>query len=574
MILCLVHGRALVPFIAGGGRSYPNLWKSVQQAEDTTHVTKLPPHAPPADASLEEQLSKRRCVGAASSGCENWKDGHTFCMRVSVGGHILKTLLDSGATGCFMAARVASLGFARASCPALHVAMADGHSVASTEQVTANMDLAKGHVPICAYVLPALMGDLDLIVGNDWLLQHAAMLDYATQAVTVLHAGVRQRLPVLPHPAQSLSTTNFVAACVATLAHAPPPLLSAKQAVRALKRGARAVWLLLQSDHPPMAGNVSVAATAEQVPDPSKDMRDACAQLPNPVTAVLSKHAGLFGPRPPGLPKDHAVSHTIQLEPGARAPYLPTYRLSPVEQAKAHKQVTDLLAKGLIVPSQSPFGAPILFVQKKDGALRMCVDYRQLNKVTVKDRFPLPRTDDLFDKLQGCCVFSTLDADSAFWQVRIFEADVPKTAFRVPNMGHYEWRVLCFGLTNSPATFQRLMHRCLDGLIGKCCLCYMDDIIIMSKSVALSMLCTWMPCWHAYASLTCTSSSKSACSASPSCISLAMLLAVRASVWTLQKSLLCRAGLSPRTSLSCRVSWALPTSSASLCAATAPWSAR
>ena len=126
--------------------------------------------------------------------------------------------------------------------------------------------------------------------------------------------------------------------------------------------------------------------------------------------------------------------------------------------AEVKRQVADLLERGLIEPSTSPYGSPVLFVQKKDGSLRMCIDYRALNKQTVKNRYPMPRIDDLLDKLACAKVFSSLDLQSAYNQVRITPEDVPKTAFRTP-IGHFQFKVLCFGLTNAPATFQKLMGR-------------------------------------------------------------------------------------------------------------------
>ncbi|KAJ9532950.1 hypothetical protein QJQ45_018027 [Haematococcus lacustris] len=157
------------------------------------------------------------------------------------------------------------------------------------------------------------------------------------------------------------------------------------------------------------------------------------------------------------------------------------YKLSPREEAEVKKQVAELLAKGLIEPSSSPYGAPILFVQKKDGSLKMCINYRALNKLTVRDRYPLPRIDDLFDKLAGKRVFSSLDLQSGYHQIRITEEDVPKTAFLTP-MGQFQFKVLCFGLTNAPATFQRMMNNVFKPLINECVLVYIDDILVMSNT--------------------------------------------------------------------------------------------
>jgi Reverse transcriptase (RNA-dependent DNA polymerase) len=141
------------------------------------------------------------------------------------------------------------------------------------------------------------------------------------------------------------------------------------------------------------------------------------------------------------------------------------------------------LLKGLIEPSTSPYGTPILFVQKKDGTLRMCIDYRALNKLTVKNRYPLPRIDDLFDKLKGAQVFSTLDLTSGHHQIRITPEDVPKPAFRTPQ-GHFQFKVLCFGLTNALSTFQAVMNRVLEPFLDKFVTVYMDDILVYSADPA------------------------------------------------------------------------------------------
>jgi hypothetical protein len=181
------------------------------------------------------------------------------------------------------------------------------------------------------------------------------------------------------------------------------------------------------------------------------------AQQDPRVATLLGDFKEVFADLPPGLPPERDVGHTIPLTPGAVPQFRPIYRLSPVEFEELRKHIATLLEQGFIEPSNSPWGAPILFVAKKDGSLRLCVDYRALNKVTQKDRYPLPRIDDLFDQLQGAKVFSSLDLQQGYHQVRVTDEDVPKTAFRTP-MGLFQYRVLCFGLTNAPATFMRLMN--------------------------------------------------------------------------------------------------------------------
>ncbi|GJU99726.1 putative reverse transcriptase domain-containing protein [Tanacetum coccineum] len=144
------------------------------------------------------------------------------------------------------------------------------------------------------------------------------------------------------------------------------------------------------------------------------------------------------------------------------------------------EQLQELSDKGFIRPSSSPWGAPVLFVKKKDGSFRMCIDYRELNKLTVKNRYPLPRIDALFDQLQGSNVYSKIDLRSGYHQLRVREQDIPKTAFRT-RYGHYEFQVMPFGLTNAPAVFMDLMNRVCKPYLDKFVIVFIDDILIYSK---------------------------------------------------------------------------------------------
>ncbi|GJX47866.1 putative reverse transcriptase domain-containing protein [Tanacetum coccineum] len=160
----------------------------------------------------------------------------------------------------------------------------------------------------------------------------------------------------------------------------------------------------------------------------------------------------------PGLPPTRQVEFQIDLVPGAAPVARAPYRLAPSEMKELSEQLKELSDKGFIRPSSSPWGAPVLFVKKKDGSFRMCIDYRELNKLTVKNRYPLPRIDDLFDQLQGSSVYSKIDLRSGYHQLRVRKEDIPKTAFRT-RYGHYEFQVMPFGLTNAPAVFMDLMNR-------------------------------------------------------------------------------------------------------------------
>jgi Reverse transcriptase (RNA-dependent DNA polymerase) len=185
---------------------------------------------------------------------------------------------------------------------------------------------------------------------------------------------------------------------------------------------------------------------------------------------------------PPGLPPERNVKHTISLkDPQLSPPFRGIFRLSQLELQELRKQLDSLLKDGKITPSTSPYGAPVLFVRKKDGGLRMCIDYRALNSQTIKNRYALPRIDELLDRLQGACIFTKIDLTSGYWQIAIASADRHKTAFRT-RYGHYEFCVMPFGLTNAPATFQSLMNDIFHDLLDKCVIVYLDDILIFSKT--------------------------------------------------------------------------------------------
>ncbi|GJR02881.1 putative reverse transcriptase domain-containing protein [Tanacetum coccineum] len=182
-----------------------------------------------------------------------------------------------------------------------------------------------------------------------------------------------------------------------------------------------------------------------------------------------------------GLPHVREVEFRIDLIPGASPVVRSPYRLAPSEMLELSNQLKELQEKGFIRPSHSPWGAPVLFVKKKDGAMRMCIDYRELNKLTIKNRYPLPRIDDLFDQLQGACCFSKIDLRSGYHQLRVREEDIPKTAFRT-RYGHFEFTVMPFGMTNAPAIFMDLMNRVCKPYLDKFVIVFIDDILIYSKS--------------------------------------------------------------------------------------------
>ena len=151
--------------------------------------------------------------------------------------------------------------------------------------------------------------------------------------------------------------------------------------------------------------------------------------------------------------------------------------MAPAELKELKEQMEEMVNKGFVRSSMSPWGAPVLFVKKNDGSMQLCIDYRELNKVTIRNQYPLPRIDDLFDQLQGAKVFSTIDLRSGYHQLRVHDEDVSKTAFRT-RYGHFEFLVMPFGLTNAPAAFIDLMNMIFRSYLDQFVIVFIDDILI------------------------------------------------------------------------------------------------
>ena len=197
---------------------------------------------------------------------------------------------------------------------------------------------------------------------------------------------------------------------------------------------------------------------------------------------VVCDYPDVFLDELPGMPPDRDVEFAIELQPGTAPISKRPYRMPPAELAELKKQLQELLDKGFIRPSTSPWGCPALFV-KKDESLRMCVDYRPLNAVTIKNKYPLPRIDVLFDQLVGAKVFSKIDLRSGYHQIKIRTSDIPKTAFTT-RYGLYEFLVMSFGLTNALAYFMYLMNSVFMPELDKFVVVFIDDILVYSKNEA------------------------------------------------------------------------------------------
>jgi hypothetical protein len=184
----------------------------------------------------------------------------------------------------------------------------------------------------------------------------------------------------------------------------------------------------------------------------------------------------------PGMPLERAIEFKIELKPGTTPISKTSHKMSPVEMKELKIQLQGLLDKGYICPCTSPWGCSALFVEKKDKELCLCVDYRPLNAVTIRNKYPLPRIDILFDQLAGAQVFSKIDLRSDYHQIKIHAEDIPKTAFTM-RYGLYEYLVMSFGLTNALAHFMYLMNSVLMPKLDQFVMVFTDDILVYSKSM-------------------------------------------------------------------------------------------
>ncbi|PKA51095.1 RNA-directed DNA polymerase like [Apostasia shenzhenica] len=209
------------------------------------------------------------------------------------------------------------------------------------------------------------------------------------------------------------------------------------------------------------------------------NIKDKTIEVQN--VPVINEYSDVFPENLSGLLPNREIEFAIDLilgtEPISKAPY----RMVVSELRELKTQLHELLDKGYIRPSVFPWGAPVLFVKKKDGTLRICIDYRELNRVTIKNKYPLPHINDLFDQLDGASVFSKIDLRNGYYQLKIKNKNIPKTTFRI-RYGHYEYLVMPFGLMNAPVVFMDLMNRDFQSYLDQFVIVFIDDILIYSKN--------------------------------------------------------------------------------------------
>jgi hypothetical protein len=196
---------------------------------------------------------------------------------------------------------------------------------------------------------------------------------------------------------------------------------------------------------------------------------------------MVNKFPDVIPDELPVMSPDRDIEFVIELMPGTMPIYKTLYRMTIPELVELKEHIKELLEKGFIHPSSSPWAAPVIFVLKKDGTQRLCVDYCALNEVTIKNKYPLPRIIDLFDQLRGACVFSKIDLRSGYHQLKIRECDIPKNAF-ILRYGLYKYTMMSFGLTNAPACFMYLMNKVFMEYLDKFVMVFIDDILVYSRS--------------------------------------------------------------------------------------------
>ncbi|KAJ9520936.1 hypothetical protein QJQ45_014130 [Haematococcus lacustris] len=361
--------------------------------------------------------------------------------------HPVRILIDGGASASFIDEEFCDkfeVQAAQKHDPDM-IRLADGHQQQSTAMIPNARFRMSSYKGVQTLHCTKLHG-FDIILGKPWLADLNPHIDWKLNTMSFQHAGRKHTLRAPPspkHPDIDKYTISTAGLRVAMQTRQPMFLVSITSA------------------------GIDSATDRHQIMD---------------CTAITQKFADVFpADLPAGLPPQRAVDHRIEVEPGKRPPTRSTYNMSTSELAELKAQITEMQEKGFIRPSTSPYAAGVLFVRKKDGTFRMCVDYRPLNRITIKNKYPLPRVENMLDRLHGATVFSKIDLRQGYHQIRIAPEDIPKTAFST-RYGHFEFTVLPFGLCNAPATFQRLMNDIFRQELDDHVIVYLDDILIFSRT--------------------------------------------------------------------------------------------
>jgi transposase InsO family protein len=379
----------------------------------------------------------------------------------------LIALLDSGASGSGFVdpAFAASCGLKLEPSDRL-VQLADGTVVTAAGQVTLDFTLntVKGPpVPFRSVFIATPLQGYHLVLGVGWLAEHDVLVGWRSRSLRINTPG---RLPRQVRPIEVMEEPKS-AARFATM--------TLKSLQRAMERKQVEELFLVQARPIEEAGEPTAA--------PTEEVKAASGATDPEVTKLLKEFKDVFPDQlPSGLPPGRGVEHSIQLKPDAVPPRSrPLRHESSKDLSVMQKYIQEGIESGQLRVSNSPYGAMALIVKKKDGEPRVVIDYRGLNEITVKDKYPLPLMDELFDRVHGARYFTKIDLRSGFHQIRMAEADIEKTAFRT-RYGSFEYTVLPMGLCNAPSTFMRLMNETFRDMLDRCVLAFLDDILIYSRT--------------------------------------------------------------------------------------------
>lgn len=399
-------------------------------------------------------------------------------VQVTVAGFPAVALVDSGATHSFVSSewvgrhRVRPADMVGAS--GLQVQFGDGRS-ALVHQLLPRASVELGGRFRHAHKFAVCDIAEEVILGQDWLHLHNPQIDWAKGSMSLSR----------PHGSGRGVLVHSVTSAHPNGKHEQQPafVVSHMRVKRLLKKQSTQAYLAwvkrVDSDAQHVLLQQAAVSPEGERPPPKPNIPGSG----NPaVDALLERYSDVFQ-SPSGIPPLRGEEgHRINVEPGSSPVFRPGFRMNSAELAELHRQLQELTEKGWIRPSSSMYGAPVIFVRKASGEIRMCIDYRGLNKQTVRDRYPLPRVDELLDQLGGAAVYSKLDLASGYHQVCMHPDDVHKTAFNC-RYGLFEWTVMPMGLTNAPSGFLRLMHKVFGKYLDKFMVVYLDDLLVYSKSV-------------------------------------------------------------------------------------------
>lgn len=376
----------------------------------------------------------------------------TLRFQATIHGHNISVLIDSGSSHNILQPRIANfLKLPITDLPPFFVMVGNGaHLHCSGYCNNIPLDIPNHTITVPFYLLP--IQGADAVLGVQWLQTLGPFIsDFAIPSMQFRHQG---RLITLQGTSNSLPTP-------ATF---------------------HQITRMLHTDSIDMCHSVSMVLNPPTPqPNNSTDAEtDILKSVPPDLMTILDKYSTIFS-IPQTLPPSRAHDHQIHLNPTAAPVNIKPYRYPHYQKEAMAKIIAEMLEAGLIRPSTSPYSSPVLLVKKKDGTWRFCVDYRALNSITIKDRFPIPTIDELIDELKGALFFSKIDLRAGYHQIRLAAKDIEKTAFRTFD-GHYEFLVMPFGLSNAPSTFQSQMNDLLRPFLRKFTLVFFDDILIYSPT--------------------------------------------------------------------------------------------